>query len=367
MAIITLQRRLHEAGRIRLGEQVATSSGKTRPGKLSTFRFTSPSESAIRAIAQLYGGEPKPWTDAPTGRQWELHAQASEIECHVLPEAMAFSQFYELWSGGGCTRRCDGELMQPSETPCACDPEARECKPTTRLSVLLDNVPGTGQFRLETHGYYAASELSGSFELMARIADATGQSILPATLRIDQREVKRPGEPTRQFIVPVLDFRVNLLALGRGPATDVRMIPHGNVTPVPALPQQSIREQVEQIANPPDARRRSNAAAPLPATGKKPRTAIEAAKAATSEAKPDHITDAQQRKLHAALNDIGITGRKDRLRLASLVAGRDIASSSDLNKQEAARLIDALESGQWREIDPALAELVDGTDDGEAS
>lgn len=81
---------------------------------------------------------------------------------------------------------------------------------------------------------------------------------------------------------------------------------------------------------------------------------------AAEPASVEPITDKQQRKLHATLGDIGITGRNDRLRLASLVAGREIASSSELNKAEAARLIDALESGQWREIDPALAELIGG-------
>ncbi len=39
--IIDLQRRLREVGRIRIGEKVATSNGRSRPSKLSTFRFTS--------------------------------------------------------------------------------------------------------------------------------------------------------------------------------------------------------------------------------------------------------------------------------------------------------------------------------------
>ena len=37
--IISLQRRLREAGRIRLGEKVATKNGKTAPSTLSEFRF----------------------------------------------------------------------------------------------------------------------------------------------------------------------------------------------------------------------------------------------------------------------------------------------------------------------------------------
>ena len=41
MPIITVQRRLAEQGRIRLGQKVATSGGRTRPDKLDRFRFTS--------------------------------------------------------------------------------------------------------------------------------------------------------------------------------------------------------------------------------------------------------------------------------------------------------------------------------------
>ena len=58
MTIITLQRRLHEAGRIRLGEKVAMGAGKSLPSRLDSFRFTSQNEGAIKAIAAIYGGTP---------------------------------------------------------------------------------------------------------------------------------------------------------------------------------------------------------------------------------------------------------------------------------------------------------------------
>ena len=40
MAIVDLQRRLQEIGRIRIGQQVK-SNGKSRPAKLDRFRLTS--------------------------------------------------------------------------------------------------------------------------------------------------------------------------------------------------------------------------------------------------------------------------------------------------------------------------------------
>lgn len=58
----------------------------------------------------------------------------------------------------------------------------------------------------------------------------------------------------------------------------------------------------------------------------------------------DSITDAQLRKLHAAFNDAGISDREERLAFASSVVGRDLGSSKDLTKGEAARVIDWLEA-----------------------
>jgi hypothetical protein len=372
VTIITLQRRLHEAGRIRLGEKVAMKdkNGKdiTRPGKLDAFRFTSQNEGAIKAIAGLYGGKPQLWADAPAGKQWEVFTDSSEIRCHVLPAAMACSQYYESWSGGGCVRRCDGENQIPSEEPCVCDPEARECKPTTRLSVLLDDVPGTGQFRLESHGYYAATELSGSFELMERIAEATGQAILPATLRIDHREVRRPGEPTRNFTVPVLDFKINLQALGRGAATAaLPPAPAAYVTPVPALPPASLREQMEQAAQPSQARPRANAAQPLPATGRRARTAAQARNGANRKEVVDqgepHAGDrdgagdvstpapsttanekaiaSKMRLLHAIANGLNLDHEQLRGEAARIL-GADVGSMSDLTLSELEEVISVM-------------------------
>ena len=109
MAILTLQRRLREAGRIRIGQQVKAANGKTRPAKLDAFRLTSADKVAMDAAATLYGGEVKEWDGAPIGKMWELFTAANSLPVVIPPAATAFSQFYEAWSGGGCTRRCDGE------------------------------------------------------------------------------------------------------------------------------------------------------------------------------------------------------------------------------------------------------------------
>lgn len=56
------------------------------------------------------------------------------------------------------------------------------------------------------------------------------------------------------------------------------------------------------------------------------------------------VTDAQIRKIGAAMRDLGMTDRTLALQYVSEVAGRDVPSRSDLTRDEASRLIDQLES-----------------------
>ncbi len=270
MPIINLQRRLHETGRIRIGQKVESQNGKIYPAKLDTFRLTSTNEAAIKAIAAKYGGEPHIWTDAPVGTQWELLTESSTLKVLIPPEAMAFSQNYELWSGGGCVRRCNGVYQIPSEEPCVCDPENRECKPHTRLSIMLADLPGAGLWRLDTQGWNAANELGGAFELASLIAQATGRAIVPGTLRLDQRASKRPDPNddskviTRKFAVPVLDFDVDMNTIARESLTS-------NVTPIPEIETPSLADELRSIDEDVERRPRSNAAEPVASTGLKPR------------------------------------------------------------------------------------------------
>ncbi|MCI0585004.1 MAG: hypothetical protein L0227_19280, partial [Chloroflexi bacterium] len=206
MAIIALQRSIAEAGRIRIGQQVPIGNGRTRPAKLDTFRLTSGDRQRIEEAAALFGGEVRPW-QAPAGPQFEVVTTTASIDVIVPPSAMAFSQYYELWSAGGCQRRCDGETESLTEQACLCDPAARECDIHTRLSLMIRDLPGLGLWRIDTQGYYAAREIAGAVEIMTM---AAGRGILlPARLLLEQRSVKRPGKDgkpqTFRFAVPRLD------------------------------------------------------------------------------------------------------------------------------------------------------------------
>lgn len=210
MPLIETQMRFRELGRIRIGQQVPSGNGRTRPEKLEHFRFTSASQPLIEAVRELLGGRVRPWA-SPAGAQWEVVTESDTLDVVLLPE-MALTQWMELWRGGGCERRCDGEVETLSDQPCVCpvDPaerrelakDGRACKPTTRLSVMVRGLPDVGIWRLEVHGWYAATELMGSLHL----ARLSGAGVVEGRLRLEQREKKVPGKPTMKYGVPVLEL-----------------------------------------------------------------------------------------------------------------------------------------------------------------
>ena len=343
MAILDLQRRLREIGRIRIGEQrVSSKSGKKYPAKLTTFRLTSQDGAVISHAAEVFGGDPKRWADAPAGEQFEVVTQASSLDVIVPPTGMAFSQFYELWSGGGCQRRCDGQRELLRDTDCVCDPAARDCKPHTRLSVILRDLPGLGVWRLDTQGYYAAVELAGVVDVCQQAAQR-GQ-MLPARLRLEQREVKRPDQPTMHFAVPVLDVEVNFGALlvGRHDIAygELDAGPQRGLTPVdtaalPPAPEVPVASQVQAVNESKERKPRKNAQAPIPSTGRRPRTAQEAS--ASPEPDGPSLTPAQA--VAVALKNAGYESDDARHEAIRTVTKGAKESSKDLTPAEARAVI----------------------------
>jgi len=283
MPIIGLQRRLREAGRIRLGEQRVSARGNAYPAALNTFRFTSADRAAIDAAAALWGGKVTPW-DSPAGPQWQVTIEAAAITVVVPPTDLGFSQWYEMWSAGGCQRRCDGHHEHLSDSPCLCDPDNRACSPCTRASVMVPQLPGFSLWRLESHGYYAATELAGVVDIINRAA-AQGR-FLEAQLRIDQRVAKRLDDKgdivTQHYVVPVLDLGLTFRELvgaptaqalpaadSAGGAEGQAHSPAPTLTPVPDLPAgPSVEDQLAQLREQPPHKLRG----PLPTSGVDPET-----------------------------------------------------------------------------------------------
>jgi hypothetical protein len=212
-------------GKARLGDK----GPKGEPRKLDKFRFTSASKDRLDAIAERYGGEVREWEAHTDKGYFEVYTDTAELAV-VLPPVFSaadgkptypLSQFMEMWSAGGCQRRCDGVTMlgpdKMTGKPCACNPEARTCKPTTRISFMMPDIPGLGVWWIESKGYNAAAEMPETVEILARQA-AEGMFV-GAVLRAEKRSKVIDGK-TMSFIVPVIDLpnvSVNQLASGDVP------------------------------------------------------------------------------------------------------------------------------------------------------
>lgn len=242
---IVLQRRHAELGRIRLGEKVPVGTdGKSRPGKLDTFRFTSPAEDLIRAVAAQYGGEARPWRNG-TLDEWEVITPAKAIP--VIAVKGGLSQWMESWSGGGCVHRCDGIKNVLTDEYCRDDDPAHvNAKPTTRLSVMLPDIETLGVWRLESHGYNAAAELPWVAELAAAVGE-----MVPAVLRLAERKKLDKGKTSR-FVVPVLDLQVTkarLMEIASGMARGATEIGPATAAPqIEAPPASPLPLYVDRIA-----------------------------------------------------------------------------------------------------------------------
>lgn len=189
-----VQYRYRELGRLRMGEK----GPKGEPRKRETWRLTSRIKDLVEHAAELYDGVVKPFSDD----QWEADTKAKELDVLLPPQEMTRSQWFELWSGTGCLRRCDGKQEVISDEPCLCKSENNSvCAPTTHLLVMLPRIPDIGVWRLVTHGWNAASELPGTVDLLQRIY---GSGFLArASLGIEQRRSGQ-GKQTKRFAVPIL-------------------------------------------------------------------------------------------------------------------------------------------------------------------
>ena len=218
------ERRMPVAGRIRIGQQVATKGGRTRPDKLEHFRLTSHDRRAIEQVAQVYGGRPEQWGGAPgKSTQWQVTTEATELRVW-LPPGDPLHQAYELWSGGGCQRRCDGvtavvaattspDDAEQVERPCPCNAAGEQaCDLTTRLSVLLPEVRFGGVWRLDSKGINAGAELPGMVDTIRMMQ---GDGVTPvAVLALEQRT-----SGGKHYAVPVLRPDGSLEQLVRGELT----------------------------------------------------------------------------------------------------------------------------------------------------
>jgi len=221
MAILDLQRREMESGRIRFGNKKGN-----RPNRLDHPLLTSPDKGLIEAVAASYGSTVSEW---PGGEgQWQTEVVGDlRILVPVSPEPV--SQFWERWSGGGCMRRCDGFHDQIQDAPCDCDKDAdkRACSATTRITVLMQET-GEARFRIESKSINAAVEMPGALEQAT--GEKTGE-VMSGILRVEQRRGKKGTVPVPVIVLDKVSGEVQSppLGTGGGELPDV-------LSPVAALP-----------------------------------------------------------------------------------------------------------------------------------
>lgn len=199
-----------EQGRIRYGIR---QNGL--PRSISKLRFTSSDLTALAQIAGLYGGTVKPWQK----EQSEVITTISEVPIILPPDPLAGGPIYEMWKGSVCVRRCDGvtawvpvrgpEGADLQETPCICgENEVLDCKPTTRLRVILPEIRFGGVWRLDCKGWYGSNELPG---MVAMVEQVQGRGLFRAYLGLEKRTAQ-----SKSYVVPVLrlDATPNQLSSG---------------------------------------------------------------------------------------------------------------------------------------------------------
>jgi hypothetical protein len=256
--LIELQRRLSEAGRIRMGEK----GPKGEPKRLSTWRLTSPDVGLIEQAAALYGGKPEPW-ESPTGGQFQLTTTTAELPVLVLVN-YSLRQSYEYRTSPTLVeRRCDGETMDNDE-PCLCAAEGEDkCDLITRLTVALPELTTLLGWRLESKGQNAARELLGSLELVQGVAQ--GRPFVPAKLRIVERRGNVNGQAVR-YVVPVLDCQVSYeqFATSGQPALERGSNGPEGYLPIPQRLMAAVGLKEALEATPAPAARTARSAAPIP-------------------------------------------------------------------------------------------------------
>lgn len=207
--LLNIQRKAAEHGRLRTGYTQGN-----RPVRSATWVITSHSEEHVRTAAELWGGDVEQWSPLNSSiEQWRVITKAASIEALITP-GDPLNQYNEMWSKGGCQRRCDGETELLSRQPCLCARQFGEtwyeqkkgtvCSTTSRLNVMLPDLSGMGMWRAETHSFYAASEWGAMVDMV--LAGTNGQGFLPVTLRIEPRQRVANGQ-TKNFPVVVVELR----------------------------------------------------------------------------------------------------------------------------------------------------------------
>lgn len=372
MPLLDVQQRQATVYRIRFGAQIPTSNGKKRPAKLTEqIRVTALNPNVIDAFIDVYGGERKEWRPDEHRVEWEVYLPTTWLSIVLLP-GQSLSQWWELWKGTVCQRRCDGVTDTKSKKDCLCpsrDPAERtaakgECNPVTRVHVICPDVKVIGAGMMISNGLIAAETLPESIA-NADAALRLGYFV-PATLTV----VEHRG--LNHFVVPRIEtvgISMEQMMLEAGEQREQGAIgqasrtvlggAHPRFTPAGELaaPAQSVREQLGDVEGAAVPSGRANAAEPLRATGLAPRPVEGDPGLADND---DEVYDAEvvhddriapsTQSLAIKAREAGLDddGRHDLAEWASSGRSRSTKDLSDPERKRARDALDRIEAGSAR-------------------
>ena len=157
-------------GRVRSGAQI-----QGRPVALQEWRFTTGDPKVAQAVADKYGGEPKPW-ETTTEESLEVMTTAGSLDV-VLTQIQ--SEFV-LWGRNSSSpiRACDGSVQKDDKcSGCVCPSDVREhkeaaragtaCQPSVRATFRLADMPDLGLWRFNSASWQLAGSVNDAEDALA--------------------------------------------------------------------------------------------------------------------------------------------------------------------------------------------------------
>lgn len=231
---------IQEQGAIRIGHKTARAMEA-----IDKFRFTSADHTAIHQIAALYGAKigPRVWKERPD--ELEVYTDADEIDIWLPPGGLSVG--YELWSGKGLERRCDGVecFVRKGSTmvqaPCVCEDKGQQlCRYQLRLRVILPNVRFGGVWMLRSKSENAVREMRGMDQMM-RMAESNRRVPLDGVLALEKRQSRE--QKGKHYVVPVIRPKVTVGEMLAGASNPLAIAAESSKVPtLGALPTPTSEE-----------------------------------------------------------------------------------------------------------------------------
>jgi len=355
----SLAQRMPLVGKLRSGKYA-----NGRPQAIDTWRLTTSSRPFAEAFASRYGGTVEKMTNRNSPHDWEVTSEATEVCIALLNDG--YSIGYELWSGGGCQRRCDGITasvlattgpndVEYDDSPCICDRKGElECSLKSRLTFVLPDLPFGGGLVYESSSKNFAEESQGMLRLIAQLQ---AQGITRGVLRLEHR--KSTGN--RKYTIAVVSVSESLEALASGEASS-RSLGQAQARPEIAAPSDD-----QHVPNDPHSLGSPGPEGPLPSAAPPPSSPSvaddapldgEASEPDTSAEGEAHVveaevveeptvTDAQRRKFMALLGDIGLDYKSDVK--PWMIEATGVSSLTGLPKSTMTAWLDRLSTDDGRE------------------